>query len=228
MQHFILDAERRVVQTLLAWGRWVGTVGSLESHGRSWGTFWCSRRSPASISVLVMDRPPSSKRGSRTASTNSSARHLRPGRSPWQARGPDGTVERLGRRLTGGGNAGARGSVRPARFGREAGDSRGASYLPGRPGSVLKAGHLPHQFPPPAARLRSRGSGGKRCVNGRLELVDGDAARDLICHGDLRLAAGALACRDEGDRLRADVVEVEAGDVVDEGRARPGRSRCRP
>ena len=29
MQHFILDAERRVVQTdLLAWGRWVGTVGS--------------------------------------------------------------------------------------------------------------------------------------------------------------------------------------------------------
>ena len=31
MQHFILDAERRVVQTdLQAWGRWVGTVGSLE------------------------------------------------------------------------------------------------------------------------------------------------------------------------------------------------------
>ena len=31
MQHFILDAERRVVQSdLLAWGRWVGTVGSLE------------------------------------------------------------------------------------------------------------------------------------------------------------------------------------------------------
>ena len=31
MQHFTLDAERRVVQTdLLAWGRWAGTVGSLE------------------------------------------------------------------------------------------------------------------------------------------------------------------------------------------------------
>ena len=31
MQHFILDAQRRVVQTdLHAWGRWVGTVGSLE------------------------------------------------------------------------------------------------------------------------------------------------------------------------------------------------------
>ena len=31
MQHFMLDAERRVVQTdLHAWGRWVGTVGSLE------------------------------------------------------------------------------------------------------------------------------------------------------------------------------------------------------
>jgi len=31
MQHFILDADRRVVQSdLLAWGRWVGMVGSLE------------------------------------------------------------------------------------------------------------------------------------------------------------------------------------------------------
>jgi hypothetical protein len=31
MQHFILDAERRVVQIdLLAWGQWIGTVGSLE------------------------------------------------------------------------------------------------------------------------------------------------------------------------------------------------------
>ena len=31
MQHFILDAQRRVVQSdLLAWGRWVGTAGSLE------------------------------------------------------------------------------------------------------------------------------------------------------------------------------------------------------
>ena len=31
MQHFILDAERRVVRTdLLAWGQWIGTVGSLE------------------------------------------------------------------------------------------------------------------------------------------------------------------------------------------------------
>ena len=31
MQHFILDPERRVVLSdLLAWGRWVGMVGSLE------------------------------------------------------------------------------------------------------------------------------------------------------------------------------------------------------
>jgi hypothetical protein len=31
MQHFILDGERRVVQAdVLAWGRWVGTAGSLE------------------------------------------------------------------------------------------------------------------------------------------------------------------------------------------------------
>ena len=31
MQHFILDAERRVVPSdLLVWGRWVGMVGSLE------------------------------------------------------------------------------------------------------------------------------------------------------------------------------------------------------
>jgi hypothetical protein len=31
MQHFILDADRRVVRSdLLAWGRWVGTLGNLE------------------------------------------------------------------------------------------------------------------------------------------------------------------------------------------------------
>ena len=118
MQHFILDAERRVVQSdLLAWGRWVGMVGSLEiartelRHLLVLTSFAgidisFGEGSPAFFETKVLDG----------VDELDCLEAIILGRSPRSAPGGNGTVALLGRRRPGCDVAGGRPSVSHERF----------------------------------------------------------------------------------------------------------------